>query len=192
MSTAAVPVRRPVLADLVPRSLARDVGLVLGVALLTAVAAQVAIPFWPVPVTGQTFAVLLGAAALGPARGLSAQAVYLLMGGVGLPFFTGARSGWAVFADTTGGYLIGFLVASVVVGWFARRGLDRRPLGTALAFAVGSLVIYLFGATWLAVVLDLSAGEALAVGVVPFLAGDVLKALLAAGLLPAAWRLTRG
>lgn len=191
MSTASVTARRPVLADLVPGTIARDVVLVLGVALLTAAAAQVAIPFWPVPVTGQTFAVLLGAAALGPARGVLAQALYLLMGGLGLPFFTGGEAGWQVFAGTTGGYLVGFVAASLVIGILARRGLDRRPLGTALAFVAGSVIIYAFGATWLAAVLDLSAAEALGAGVVPFLIGDAIKALLAAGLLPAAWTLAR-
>jgi biotin transport system substrate-specific component len=184
---------RPVLADLLPRAAVRDVALVIGAALLTALAAQVAIPlpFTPVPLTGSTFAVLLTAAALGPARGLAGQALYLLLGLVGLPFYAGGESGIEYAIGATGGYRVGFLVAAVVVGWCARRGLDRKPHGTLFAFVLGSLTIYAFGASWLSVVADFGLGEALLRGVVPFLVGDALKAVLAAALLPAAWRLAR-
>lgn len=190
MSTA-VTLPRPVLADLVARSRIRGAALVLAGALLTAAAAQVAVPlpFSPVPITGQTFAVLLTAAALGPLRGLLAQGLYLLLGLVGLPFYAGGESGWQTATGATGGYLLGFLVASLVVGALARRGLDRRPHSTLLAFAAGTLVIYALGVPWLAVVADLSLSQALALGLVPFLVGDAVKALLAAGLLPGVWRL---
>ncbi|HUH06283.1 MAG TPA: biotin transporter BioY [Egibacteraceae bacterium] len=193
MTSVSVPLRRPVLADLIPGTLARDVALVIGVALLTAAAAQVQIPlgFTPVPISGQTFAILLGAAAVGPLRGSLAQLLYIAMGGVGLPFYSGGESGWQHLTGATGGYIVGFVAASAVVGALARRGLDRRPLGMALAFAAGTATIYLIGAAWLAQVAGLSAGEAIAKGVAPFLVGDAVKALLAAALLPAAWRLTK-
>lgn len=189
MTSAAVPL--PVLADRIPKSVVRDIALVVGVALLTAVMAQVRVPlpFSPVPITGQTFAVLLGAAALGPLRGSLAQGLYVLMGLAGMPVFTGLESGWQYVAGATGGYVVGFVVASLVVGALARRGVDRRPAGTAGAFLVGSAVIYAFGVPWLASAADLPLGQALWQGAGVFLIGDAVKAALAAGLLPAAWRL---
>ncbi|GAA1710771.1 biotin transporter BioY [Isoptericola hypogeus] len=201
MTAAALPLaparrRDPsgrVLADLVPGALARDVTLVVAVAVLTALAAQVVVPVpgLPVPLTGQTFAVLLGAAALGPWRGAAAQAVYLGAGVVGLPVFAGASSGWESVAGATGGYLVGFVVAGVVVGALARRGADRRVLSTAGAYALGSLTVYAVGVPWLAVSTGMPAGAALLTGAVVFLPGDAIKAALAAALLPSAWRLVR-
>lgn len=193
MSTATLLGRRKVLADLVPGAVARDVGLVLAVAALTALAAQVRIPLpgSPVPITGSTFAVLLGAAALGPLRGSVAQAVYVALGLAGLPVFTNAESGVAYFTGATGGYLVGFVVASVVVGALARRGADRRVLGAASAFAAGSLVIYALGVPWLVRVTGMPLGEALWLGAGVFLAGDAIKAVAAGALLPAAWRVVR-
>lgn len=184
---------RPVLADLLPRAMVRDVALVVAAALLTALCAQIRIPlpFSPVPLTGSTFAVLLTAAALGPLRGTLGQALYVLLGLVGLPFFTGGESGWQYATGATGGYLVGFVVAAAVVGVCARRGLDRSVWGTLVAFALGSLVIYAFGVPWLARVADLAPLDALRSGALVFLPGDALKAALAAGLLPAAWRLTK-
>lgn len=203
MSSLSPPVRRPVLADLVPgvgrsspsrarvagRTWATDALLVTGVALLTAAAAQIEIllPFTPVPISGQTFAVLLGAAAVGPARGVAAQLLYLALG-LFLPFYSGGESGWEVLSGATAGYFVGFVVASAVIGAMARRGLDRRATSTFAAFAAGSAVIYLFGAGWLVLGVGMSAGAALAAGVTPFLIGDAVKALLAAGLLPTAWK----
>jgi biotin transport system substrate-specific component len=193
MTSTPVALPRPVLADLVPGARVRSVVLVVGAALLTAASAQLVIPlpFSPVPISGQTFAVLLTAAALGPLRAVAAQGLYLLMAGVGLPFFAGAESGWHHFAGATGGYLVGFLVAAWVVGALARRGLDRSPHGTFVAFAAGTAIIYALGLPWLAVVTGGSLSQVLAWGLWPFLIGDALKALLAAGLLPLAWRLTR-
>lgn len=202
MSSLSPPVRLPVLAEAVTglraRSAAhrtvsaawtRDVALVTGVALLTAAAAQVEVPlpFTPVPISGQTFAVLLGAAAIGPLRGVAAQVLYLGLG-LFLPFYSGGESGWQVLTGATAGYFAGFVVASAVIGAMARRGLDRRVGSTFAAFAVGSAVIYVLGAGWLALGYGMSPGEAVAAGVTPFLVGDAVKALLAAGLLPAAWR----
>lgn len=203
MTTLAFPLvprtnPRQVLADLIPaessraRAIARDVTLVVAVAALTALAAQVRVPlpFSPVPVTGQTFAVLLGAAALGPVRGAAAQALYVAVGLIGVPVFAEGASGVQVLFGATGGYLIGFVLSGAVVGALARRGMDRGVLGTVLAYVAGSLVIYAIGMPWLAVVAGVDAGAAFAMGVAPFLIGDAIKAVLAGALLPSAWRLT--
>lgn len=189
MSSAALPA--PVLADRIPKSLARDVGLVIGVAALTAVLAQIRLPlpFSPVPITGQTFAVLLGAAALGPLRGSLAQALYWVVGLAGIPVFTGLEGGWEVATGVTGGYLFGFIVASVVVGAMARRGVGRKPVGMTGAFIAGSAVIYAFGVPWLAYVTGMTLAQALWQGVALFVVGDAIKAVLAGATMPAAWRL---
>jgi biotin transport system substrate-specific component len=206
MTTAATPAVLPlsarprrVLADLLPAdgraaAVARDVALVVAVAALTALAAQVRVPIpgLPVPVTGQTFAVLLGAAALGPVRGSLAQALYVAVGVVGLPVFTGAASGWEVVAGASGGYLVGFVAASAVVGALARRGADRRLLTTVAAYAAGTAVVYAVGVPWLALATGMAPADALWAGAGVFLAGDALKAVIAGALLPAAWRLARG
>lgn len=191
MSASAVPAERRVLADVLGRSVARDVGLVVAVAALTALAAQVRVPVpgSPVPITGQTFAVLLGAAAVGPVRGAVAQLLYIVVGVLGVPVFTGGESGLAVMGGATGGYIVGFVLASVVVGLLARRGADRRPLGAATAFVVGSAVIYAVGVPWLMAATGMGVAAAVDAGVVPFVLGDVLKAVLAGALLPGAWRL---
>ena len=185
--------RRPVLAEVLPAGLTRTgVTVLLGTAL-TALAAQVAfpVPGSPVPVTGQTFAVLLTAAALGPARGLAAQALYLVLGLAGLPVFAAAGHGPGVVFGASGGYLIGFLAAAVITGYGARRGADRSPWRTLVLFAVASAVIYLVGTAWLCLDTGMPVRAGIAAGVTPFVPGDVAKALLAAGLLPGAWRLTR-
>lgn len=189
--SAALP--RPVLADLAPGTLARDATLVAVAVALTAASAQlvVPLPFSPVPISGQTFAVLLTAAALGPLRGVTAQGLYVLLGMAGLPFYAGGESGVQAAFGATGGYLFGFVAAAAVVGWCARRGLDRRPGGTLAAYALGTVVIYAFGVPWLAQVAGVSMTQAVGLGLTPFLLGDALKALLAAGLLPAAWRIAR-
>ena len=182
---------RPVLADRIPQVTARDGLLVTGGALLTAAAAQVFVPlpFTPVPISGQPFAVLLVAAALGPARGVASMGLYVLLGLVGLPFYAEGASGPQVALGATGGYLAGFVAAAWVVGHLARRGSDRKVLGTVGTYALGSLVIYAFGVPWLGVTLGVGLGEALMLGLVPFLVGDAVKAALAGALLPAAWRL---
>jgi biotin transport system substrate-specific component len=183
---------RPVIVDrVVPRFLARDAVLVLGAALLTAAMAQLSVPVpgSPVPITGQTFAVLLTAAALGPLRGTAGQATYVLLGMVGLPFYSDGQGGLDAAFGATAGYLLGFVVAAFLVGTLARRGLDRHPLGVLVAFAVGTVAIYGLGVPWLAYSVDVSLAEAVEIGLTPFLVGAALKAFLAAGLLPAAWRL---
>ena len=178
-----------VLADRLPKSLLSDVALVVGVAALTAVLAQVRVlvPFSPVPLTGQTLAVLLGAAALGPWRAVAAQGLYVAVGLLGLPVFTGWAGGVAHAAGITGGYLAGFVVASAVVGLLAVRGADRRPVSTALAFVAGTVTIYAVAVPWFMVVTGAGVTTAVWQGAGVFVVGDAIKALLAAGLLPGAW-----
>ena len=186
--TASAQARRLVLADLLPGSLVRDVLLIAAAAGLTALSARVSIPlpFTPVPITLQTFAVLLSGAALGPVRGGLGMLLYLVVGAAGFGWFAEGRSG-VLFPSF--GYIVGFVVAAVVVGALARRGADRSVIGTIAMMVLGNLVIYAVGMPWLmaALGLDLSTGYEL--GVQPFLIGDGLKILLAAGLLPATWRL---
>lgn len=185
--------RRGSLADFIwTRSRTRDAALVVGAAGLTALAAQVSVPVpgSPVPVTLQTFAVLVTAAALGATRGALSQLVYLAAGVAGLPVFAGATGGLPAVLGTTGGYLLGFVVAGYLVGALAQRGADRRLLGTLLTYAAGSLAIYALGVPVLALATHQTLAWAVVHGLVPFLVGDVLKALAASALLPAAWSVT--
>lgn len=182
----------PTLAwQVTPRTRIGTATAVVAIALLTAVAAQVRVPlpFTPVPITGSTFAVVLGGAALGMRAGAASQLLYLALGAVGLPVFTEASGGWQVFLGATGGYLVGFLLAAALVGWLAEQRYDRRFVTAVWLFALGNLVIYAVGVPWLMAVTGFGPGEAIAKGVVPFLAGDLLKIAAAAGLTPAAWRL---
>lgn len=174
-----------------PRATWVAIAGVAGFALLTAGAAQIRIPLWftPVPVTGQTLAVLLSGAALGSVAGGASQLLYLGLGAVGLPFFAGGESGWQVVTGATGGYLLGFVVAAVVIGHLAERRQDRAIVSAIPAFLTGSTIIYLCGVPWLARALDTSWHHAVELGVTPFLIGDLLKIALAGLLLPAAWRI---
>ena len=170
----------------------RDVLLVVGASLLTAAAARIALPLpWsPVPLTGQTFAVLLTGAALGARRAVLAQALYLVEGAMGLPFFAGGLGGPFVLAGPTGGFLLAFPLAAAVTGMCAEHGWDRR-FGTMLAsMLLGSAVILVSGLAVLSHFLP--ADRLLAAGLLPFLPGDVIKAVAAALVLPAAWRFTNG
>jgi biotin transport system substrate-specific component len=190
MSTAvAVPPR--VLADLVPRVRARDAALILAATALTAVCAQISfyLPGNPVPVTGQTFAVLLSGAALGANRGAAAMLLYILVGMIGLPVFADGAHGTEIVTGATGGYLIGFLAAGWVVGRLAEARFDRTPVKALPLFLVGSAIVYAIGVPWLAVSADQSLGWALSNGFVDFIPGDLVKAAAAAGLLPLAWKL---
>lgn len=187
--------RAPLLADVALPRVLTSYGLpVLMGAGLTALAAQIAIPVpgSPVPVTGQTFAVLLTAAALGLRRGLASQALYLVLGLIGLPIFTDASGGIHTVFGATGGYLVGFLLAAAIAGAASQRGADRSPWRTVPVMVVASASIYLTGTAWLMADTGMSLGSAINAGVVPFLAGDALKVLLAAGLLPLAWKMAGG
>ncbi|MFJ4821805.1 biotin transporter BioY [Streptomyces bacillaris] len=192
MSTAAAPVRSgAVLADLLPavrHRYAVDAALVLGGAALTGLAAQIAVPVpgSPVPVTGQTFAALLIGTSLGARRGFLSLAVYAVVGMAGMPWFAEGTSGYAM---PSLGYILGMLLAATVVGALARRGGDRSVLRTAGTMAVGSAVIYAVGVPYLALATGMSLSAAVAAGLTPFLIGDALKAALAMGALPAAWKL---
>jgi biotin transport system substrate-specific component len=184
MATAApLPLRRPVLADLLPGALARDAVLVAGLAAAIAVGARLAVPlpFTPVPVTAQTFVVLLGAAALGTRRAALGTGLYLGLGLAGTP--------WFAAGGATLGYVVGFVAAAAVVGRLAERGADRGPRGAAVAMVAGTLTVYACGVPWLALVAGLDLPAALALGVLPFLPGDTLKVVVATALLPTAWRL---
>jgi biotin transport system substrate-specific component len=190
MSTAvAVPPR--VLADLVPRVRARDAVLVVAAAALTALCAQLSfyLPGNPVPVTLQTFAVLLSGAALGANRGAGAMLLYIALGLIGLPVYADGKHGIDIVTGVTGGYLIGFLMAAYVVGRLSEARLDRRPLTALPLFLIGSAIIYLIGVPWLAVSADQGLGWAISNGFVDFIPGDLVKAAAAAGLLPAVWKL---
>lgn len=194
MSTVAAPLT---LSDLLPRVSWRSAALVVGASLLTAAAAQlkVNLPFTPVPVTGQTFAVLLSGATLGWRKGAASQVLYVVMGWF-LPFYAEGKHGWKVFVGSTGGYLVGFVVAAAIIGWLAERRQDRRLLTSIPVMLVGEVIIFSLGVLWLAHVLKVplynSTGKnAFAYGVRPFLAGDAFKLVLAGVLTPAAWRFAR-
>jgi biotin transport system substrate-specific component len=189
MSTAAATARTGhVLADLLPSSRVRDAVLVAGGAALTGVAAQIAIPVpgSPVPVTGQTFAALLVGSALGARRGVLSMALYALVGMAGVPWFSGGTSG---AGGASFGYIIGMLLAAPIMGALARRGADRSPLRMAGTMLLGEAVIYAVGVPYLAFATGMSATAAVAAGLTPFLIGDALKAALAMGVLPTAWKL---
>jgi biotin transporter BioY len=184
--------RRLVLADVLPGDRVRDAVLVIGFAAFTGLAAQLAVklPFTPVPITGQTFAVLLGAAALGWRRALAGMVLYLALGLTPwVPWFAEGSGGTDMVTAPSFGYIIGFLVAAALVGWLAERGWDRTPPRTVVTMVAGNLVIYAFGLPFLMATIGVGLAKGLELGVTPFLAGDALKVLLAAGLLPGAWAL---
>ncbi len=163
--------------------------LVAGLAQL-----QVELPFTPVPVTGQTLGVLLVGASLGAGLGAVSMGLYLAQGAVGLPFFSGGDSGveFLKLSAATGGYLWGFVASAAVVGWLSQRGWDRTPRSAISAMFIGEIVLYSIGLPWLMRALDVPLGRALELGLAPFVIGDTLKLLAAAGLLPGAWRLVKG
>ncbi len=194
MSSLTIATGRPTIADrLFSRTIAMDLVLVAAGAALTAIAAQIAIPLWPVPVTMQTLAVLLVGVSIGAVRGALSMVLYALLGTVGLPVFSDLESGFGIIAGPTGGYIIGFIFAAGFTGWLAQREWDRKVLRSILAFLGGTVVVFAFGLPWLAFALgtlgfpnDLNA--VLQGGLYPFIIGGVAKALLAAGIMAALWR----
>jgi biotin transport system substrate-specific component len=169
-------------------SLLGDAAAVLALSWAIALCARVSIPlpFTPVPLTGSTLGVLLAGALLGPRRGAAAAGLYLMQGGIGLPFFAGGAAGWACLAGPTGGYLIGFIPGAWLAGLLAGRGWDRRFWSNLALLLAGSAVILACGLIGLARFLP--ADRLLSAGLTPFLVGDLLKSGLAAALLPLGWR----
>lgn len=203
MTTATISAPKT-LKDLIPnftgenarvKSILVDAVLVIGFALFTALMAQISITlsFTPVPITGQTLAVLLSGAALGIRLGAFSQILYVLMGAVGFSVYSEGSSGWDVLKGATGGYIIGFIFASAFVGYMAEKSNDRKITSSIGAFLIGSIIIYTLGTLWLAHVLNIPVikgpESAIALGVVPFLFGDVLKAIIAGVAVPTSWKL---
>lgn len=187
MSSLSYAHRRPVvLADLFSTSaVGSAVLVVIGAALIGALAQVIIpLPFTPVPLTGQTLGVLLVAGALGRWRGMAATGLYGLAGVLGVPWFAGGTSGWAIASF---GYIIGFVFAAAVAGTLAERGWDRRPLRALATMLLADAVILAIGTIWLAGALQVSIVRAVQLGVLPFIIGDLVKAAMAAGLLPSAW-----
>lgn len=171
-----------------PTTLAHEIALLVAGSLLVALTAQIEIPMWPVPITGQTFGVLLLGALLGRRAGLSIL-LYLAEGAMGLPFFAGGASGVAILSGPTAGYLVGFVAAAFVVGWLAEKGWDRQIKTAVIAMLIGNLIIYAFGLIGLARFVPLNG--LLQAGMLPFIPGDILKIILAALALPAGWKLVK-
>ncbi len=167
-----------------------DFVLIVAGTLLITLCARIAIvlPFSPVPVTGQTFAVLITGALLGARRGCLSVLLYIMQGVLGLPVFSMGRAGFVILLGPTGGYLVGFIAAAYVVGLLAEKGWDRWVVTAVLAMVIGSIVMYAFGLLWLSNFAG-SIKAALALGLYPFIPGDLFKIVLAAALLPSGWKL---
>lgn len=179
-----------VIADVFGRSAVRNAILVVTGALFVGLAAQVVVPlpFTPVPVTGQTFAVLLTAAALGMWRAIASMSLYAVAGLAGVPWFAGGSAAFSAGVLTVSfGYVVGFIAAAGLVGYLAQRGATRTALRTAGLMVLGNIVIYAVGVVWLAVAISVPLSTAVELGLTPFLIGDAIKVALAAGLFPLAW-----
>jgi biotin transport system substrate-specific component len=178
-------------AALAPLDWTRSAGLVIVFSLFIAACAQFTIHIGPVPITGQSFAVLLTGALLGSRLGAAAVIAYLIEGAIGLPFFAGGGAGIVRFFGPTGGYLVAFPAAAFITGAFAEHGWDKRYPTAVAAMAIGSAVILLGGWAWFAVLTNTPPVAAFKLAVLPFLVGDVLKVALAAAVLPTGWALLR-
>ncbi|MSQ15355.1 MAG: biotin transporter BioY [Dehalococcoidia bacterium] len=166
----------------------RDLILIIGFSWFVALCAQIKIPLTPVPITGQTLGVLVAGAVLGSWRGGLSLIAYTLQGGFGLPFFAGGAAGFAVIAGPTGGYIVGFVFAAFMIGLLAEGGWDRSFITMAFALLLGNVIIYVFGLGGLARFVP---GEKLlALGLLPFIPGDIVKLILATLVIPGAWKLT--
>jgi biotin transport system substrate-specific component len=190
MTSIAQPAQGGTLLDaFIPRTaVVNIVSVVLGAGVVGALA-QVSIPLWPVPITGQTLGVLVVASLLGLWRGVSAMVLYAAAGAAGLPWFSDASSGVSVILGPTGGYILGFIVAAALTGWLAQRNWDRKILGGILAFLAGSVTVFALGLPWLAAVLGLTLEQTLEFGFYPFIIGGVIKAVVAAGLIRGGWQI---
>ena len=178
-------------AALAPFDIVRQVGLVIGFSLLMALSAQVVIPIGSVPITGQTFVVLLAGALLGSRLGAMAMIAYLIEGASGLPFFAGGAAGIAHLMGPSGGYLIAFPAAAFITGAFAEQEWDRKYLSAVAAMAVGSVVIISCGCLWFSFLTRTSPLVAFQINDVKFIPGDIIKILLAAAVLPTGWKLLK-
>lgn len=178
-------------AALAPLDTTRSAGLVIVFSLFIAACAQFSIQIGPVPITGQSFAVLLTGALLGSRLGAAAVIAYLIEGALGLPFFAGGGAGIVRFFGPTGGYLVAFPAAAFIVGAFAEHGWDKRYLTAVAAMAIGSAVILLGGLAWFTILTNTPPVAAFKLAVLPFLAGDVVKIALAAAVLPTGWALLK-
>lgn len=176
-------------------AVARDVILVVAGTALVSVLAQVSIPWFPVPFTGQTLAVLLVGGMLGALRGAISMALYFAIGALGAPVFSDQSGGWDIITGATGGYIIGFILAAGLVGWLCERGADRRVVPMIGVLLLGNVIIYAVGVPWLANWspagdgVAFGWGQAYGFGVQPFILGDLLKLAIVAALLPAGWAL---
>jgi biotin transport system substrate-specific component len=179
---------RHTLADqFLARSITTNGILIAAGASLTAALAQVVVPLWPVPITGQTLAVLLVGGTLGALRGALSMLLYALLGIVGLPIFSDASSGWNIVAGPTGGYIIGFIVAAAFTGWLAERRWDRKFIGSMIIFFGGTSVTFAAGLPWLAFSLNMNLEQTFQAGLYPFIIGGVIKTVIAAAILPTIW-----
>ena len=174
-------------------TLLTDAILVVSGTALVSICAQISVklPFTPVPITGQTFAVLLVGTSLGALLGLASLGLYLFVGTLGAPVYADHQHGWDVITGPTGGYIIGFVVAAALAGFLAERRWDRHFNSAVAAMLSGNVVIYLFGLPWLAAKIDSGLEDTLEAGLYPFVVGDLIKLYLAGALLPAAWALVR-
>jgi biotin transport system substrate-specific component len=187
-TTATLP-RQLVLADVLPGARARDAVLICAGALLTVLGAQISIhiPPSPVPVTGQTLAVVIAGAALGARRGAASQLLYLVLG-LMLPVYADGEQGFDVIWGATGGYIVGFVVAAWLIGRLAELGADRKPLVAFAAFCAGQLAIFGIGVPWLKVATGMEWGDAIHNGFAIFIVGGIIKAIVGAAAVPGAWR----
>ncbi len=172
-----------------PATYLYDIVWVIAGSLFIALTAQISFNIGPVPITGQTFGVLLVGALLGWKRGALAVLAYLAEGTMGMPVFANGMAGPAVFAGPTGGYLAGFVPAAALTGWLAEKGWDRNALMTIVAMILGNVVIYALGVPYLKTVLAVDWATALTYGFTPFWMGDLVKVVAAAILLPSGWKL---
>lgn len=197
MTTATLASAKLTLADrVVPRTAVNNIALMLaGVAVVSATA-LIEIPMWPVPVSGQTLGVMLVGASLGAWRGAVSLATYLVLGLAGLPIFAGGTGGIASLAKPSFGFIIGFIAAAAFIGWLAERNWDKRPVLSLFAFLGASIIPFLFGIPYMGMILGTMGlptdiGSLLGFGFYPFIAGGIVKWLIAASLLPLAWRLVK-